>query len=251
MEPLLQLENLNAWMNDKQVLSGVNFTLFPGEIHALVGEHGAGKSALVGLLSGTATRYTGRFLLDGRLREGFTTEEARGAEIGTVHQRPRLVPTFSPLENIYLGRYRKSPLRIIEFRRMRDELQAYLEEKGIPLELKKQVRELSKQERNRVSLLKAVFFDPRILILDEISSLFNQDEIELAYRYMQDLKARGRGIIYISNNTREIFEFADRVSIIRNGTIIRSESTGQMDRITLIDLAYSFATTREELKKVI
>jgi two-component system sensor histidine kinase AtoS len=248
-EPVLTLKDISVCSHDRLTLSHFSYTLFPGEIHALVGEHGSGKTSFVRLLAGLIHRFQGELRINGRSYPSFTPKQSLQAGIGIVHQNIQLIPPFSALENIFMGRYQYSPRHIIRYRFMKQTLEAYLTDYNIDLDLKTPVESLSKQDRNKVALVRALFFSPTIAIFDEVYAEFNQDEMDLTYRCMNSLVERGGSVIYISSNMKEIFEFAHRVSIIRNGNIIKTESVAQMDKVKLIDLTYSFASTREELRQ--
>lgn len=243
------MQNVSLNHSDAASLRQLDFSLNRAEIHALVGEHGSGKSTFVRFLSGLGGKFEGRFEVFNTVYASFSTFQSRACGIGIVHQKIQLVPTLSALENIFLGRYELRGGHVIDFKRMRKDMEQYLSERNITLDIKKPIASISPQDRSKVQLLKAMYFNPKIAVFDEISSGFNQEEIELCYRFMQEMIQDKRSVIYISNNMKEIFEFADRVSIIRAGTIIQTEEIAHMDKVRLVDLTYSFASTRDELRQ--
>lgn len=246
---VLSMKNITLTGGDVPHLRNLNFSLREAEIHAIVGEHGSGKSTFVRFLSGLGGRYEGDLSIFQTPYPSFSPAQSLQCGIGIVHQKVQLVRTLSALENIFIGRYILQANHVINFKRMRRQMEEFLEERAIELDIRKPIASLSSQDRSKVQLLKAMYFNPRIAIFDEISSFFNQDEIELTYRFMQEMVQDNRSVIYISNNMKEIFEFADRVSIIRSGTIIKTEEIAKMDKVRLVDLTYSFASTRDELRK--
>lgn len=246
---VLSMQNISLDYGDHATLKNFNFSLEQGEIHALVGEHGSGKSTFVRFLSGLIGKFEGDLQIFGSDYPSFSPAQSQQCGIGIVHQKIQLVSTLSALENIFLGRYLLLPHHVISFKRMRKQIEAYLEEHGIHLDIKQPVGNLSFQDQSKVQLLKTMYFKPRIAVFDEISSSFNQEEIELAYRFMQEMVKEGRSVIYISNNMKEIFEFSNRVSIIKTGSVIQTEQIEKMDKVRLVDLTYSFASTRDELRK--
>lgn len=248
-EVVLEMHNISLSKGDYASLEQLSFSLEKGEIHALVGEHGSGKSTFVSFLSGLSGKFDGTLEIFGTTYPSFTPKLSQQCNIGIVHQKNQLVPTLSALENIFIGRYVFRPNHVIDFKRMRKQMESYLADRNIQLDLKKPVSNLSSKDQRKVQLLKAMYFDPQIAVFDEISSGFNQEEIELTYKFMQEMVEGHKSVIYISNNMREIFEFSDRVSIIRNGTIIKTEKVAQMDKVRLVDLTYSFASTRDELRR--
>lgn len=246
---MLSMQNIFLNHSDAASLRQLNFSLNSSEIHALVGEHGSGKSTFVRFLSGLGGKFEGKLEVFNTSYSSFSAFQSQSCGIGIVHQKIQLVPTLSALENIFLGRYVLRGGHVINFKHMRKEMEQYLSERNITLDIKRPITSLSSQDRSKVQLIKAMYFNPKIAVFDEISSGFNQEEIELSYRFMQEMVQDKRSVIYISNNMKEIFEFADRVSIIRAGTIIQTEEIALMDKVRLVDLTYSFASTRDELRK--
>ena len=247
--PLLELRNVSVSFDGYTILDGIDLEIREGEIHAIVGEHGAGKTTLVRLLAGVIHGFAGQLVMRGTAYESFNTDLSRKHGIGIVHQEGGLIPTFTAVENIFAGHFLVSPLRTLSSRRMAAAVSRILDRFHIELDLKTPVKDLSASDRHLVELIKAIYAEPALLVFDEISSKFNQTEIDLSFRVMQRLRHEGCGIIYISNSMKEIFEFADRVSVFKSGKVVSTEYITDIDKVRLVDITYSFATTREELRQ--
>jgi two-component system sensor histidine kinase AtoS len=230
-------------------LRGVDFDLLPGEIHALVGEHRAGKSTLVKLLSGAVWKDGGRILLEGRAVEGFTPASSMRQRIGMLYQEINIVPSLSALENIFAG---QTPVRWpgrIDRDSMVQKARRLFARLKVDINLEVPLARLSMAEQLMVELARLLSIDPEILIFDEISSKLTPLEMERVYAILFEAKRRNRSVIYISHNMDEILRFADRVSILKDGQRLGTEEIKDLNRLKLINLTYSFVLSRRELEK--
>ncbi len=247
--PILQMKNISVSYGNYTALNGVDFDLFPGEIHALVGEHRAGKSTLVKLLSGAARKDRGQILYKGREIEYFTPRTAAIThKIGILYQESHLIPTMTAVENIFTGRDLTVwgiGLRKKEMERRAKEL---FDSLGTAIELNVPLKYLAEADRHIVELVKMLSIDPDVMIFDEISSRLTPEEMENIYKLLFMFKDQGKSIIYISHNMDEIFDFADRVTILNNGYRRGTEEIKDLDRVTLLKLTYSYVLSREELQ---
>ena len=245
--PLLQMRGIQVSYGSIPALRGADFDLYAGEIHALVGAHRAGKSSLVKLLSGAVRKDAGEILFDGRRVELFTPRSAIRSGIGMVYQHLNVIPSLSAAENIFAGRLLKSGLIRLNHRRMNDEAAAIFTRMSFPVDVDIPVNRLTVAAQHMVELARVLSFDPRVLILDEVSSKLTPEEMERIYPLLLALRDQGRSVIYISHNMEEIFQFADRVTILKDGCTMDTERIQELDRIKLIKLTYSFVLSREEL----
>ncbi len=248
-DTIITLSDIEVRYGKIPALKDFNLELRRGEIHAIVGERRSGKSTIAKLFGGTAHKHAGKILLNGYPIERFTPSLSMRKGIGIIYQDTNLIPSLNAVENIFAGRLRLGFFGVLKQKRMTESVEGFLREWGLNFNLKAPVENLPKAEQYQLELTRAVFFNPEILVFDEISSKLNAEEIETAYRIILDLKNRGKSILYISNNMNEIFEFSDRVSVLKNGSIISTQEISSVDKIKLIDLTYSFASTREELRK--
>jgi two-component system sensor histidine kinase AtoS len=249
MAPILRMRGIQLAYGSLEALRGVDFELERGEIHALVGAHRAGKSSLVKLLAGAVRKQRGEILFDGRLVEYFTPRSAIRQGIGTVYQHLNLIPSLTAAENIFAGRMLRRGLAWLDHRRMSALARGLFQRLAFPLDPDTPVGRLAVAEQHMVELARVLFLDPRLLILDEVDSKLTPQEMERIYPLLQEFRAQGRSVIYISHNVDQIFEFADRVTVLKDGQRLDSRPTGELDRIKLLRLAYTFVLSREELNR--
>ncbi|KRC64874.1 ABC transporter permease [Aeromicrobium sp. Root236] len=224
-----------------RALDGVNLTLEPGSVHALLGENGAGKSTLIKILTGVHRSDGGTVSIDdesGGPRELVfaTPHDATAAGIGVVHQERNLVPAFSVAENIVL---QSLPSRrgVVDRREMREVATRCLSELDLDLDLDMPVERLSVAQMQLVEIAKALATDSRILLLDEPTSTLTSDEADRLYAVVDRLRAKGRCVVLVSHKLDEVFAIADTVTVLRDG---RSVAEGlplkELSRGQVIDL---------------
>ncbi len=246
---ILSMHNIHASYGARRALRGVDFILRAGEIHALVGEHGAGKSTLVNLLCGTVRKETGEVWFRGERLDSLTSKEAAARGIAIIPQTLSVIANFNAAENIFAGRTRRNALGIVRKAEMLREVQSLADRLGLPLSVTTPLARLSRAEQQSVELMRIVSIDPQVAIFDEVSSRFTPEEMEAIYRILFEFKAAGKGIIYISHDMDEIFRFADRVTILRGGVRTATEQIKDLDQGKLIQLANSFVLSRQELER--
>jgi two-component system, NtrC family, sensor histidine kinase AtoS len=248
-ELLVSMRDISVSYDSVQALRGVDFDVAQGEIHGLVGEHRAGKSTLVKLLSGALAKDSGTIRFKGREVQAFTPRTAIQSGIGIVYQNMNVILTIDSIENIFTGRRLVSRFGFLDegpMERRARELFAYL---GVDIDPRARLEDLTEAQQLMVEIAKALSTEPELMIFDEISSKLTPKEMEAIYRLLFDFKKRGKSVVYISHNMDEIFEFADRVTILKNGTRQGTEEIRDIDKVKLIKMAYSFAQSREELEQ--
>jgi ABC-type sugar transport system ATPase subunit len=221
-----------------QALRGVDFSADTGEVHAIVGENGAGKSTLVKILSGAVERNAGRILLDGKSVELDTPLRARSLGIRAVYQEFSLIPHLTVAENILLGQMPTRKLKWwvnwpLAFRRAEETLQ----EIGFTgINVRTPVSHLSVSHQQMVEIAKAVAGRPRTLILDEPSAVLSQQELERLFALIRMLKEQSTLILYISHRLEEVFEVADRITVLRDGELMGTVRPQETDQGQLIKM---------------
>ena len=202
-----------------RALNAVDFELREGEIHALLGENGAGKSTLIKILGGIYQPDCGTIALHGKPCSIRNPRHARSMGIGIVHQELNLFPVLSVGENVTAG---DQPavgfLRFVNRRAVREKTRSILETFDIDLDPDMPVRMLSIAQQQVVEIVHALLLDIKVLILDEPTSALTEKETEFLFSTMKRLKLRGISIIYISHRLEEVFEIADRVTVLRDGS---------------------------------
>lgn len=241
------MQNIHVRYEDVAALSGVDFDLYPGEIHALIGEHRAGKSTLVKLLSGSARKDRGTILYKGRRVDYFTPESALRSGIGTVYQETTLIPAVSAIENIYTGQMPKNRFGIVDHQKMHASVETTFRALDFKIDLHVPIHRLSPAQQHMVEFVRAILLEPGVIILDEISNKLTPAEMKLVYRKLFEARAAGTGIIYISHDLDEVLKLADRVTILRNGFRRGTEPTSHLDKYRLFQLTYSYSLDGERL----
>ncbi len=218
-----------------RALADVSLDIGSAEIHALVGENGAGKSTLVKIMTGAEKQDAGQVLVDGREAQ-LTPEKARELGIGAVYQEPSLIPAMTVLENVFLGWEQRFGLRLLDHRRMRREAAAALDNIGARIHLETEVATLSVADRQLVEIARALVLQARVLIFDEPSAVLSGVELERIFRVIKELRAHGLGILYISHRLAEIFELADRATVLKDGRVVAGRPVNELTMEDLIRL---------------
>ncbi len=224
--PLLALKSVHKSFGSNNVLEGVDFELRPGEIHALCGENGAGKSTCLGLLYGLHQPNGGSIERDGTTVRIESPSHAQSLGIGCVFQELSLAGALSVAENIYAGRApsRNGIVRWGELRRRASEL---LAEFDLKVDVSRPVDSLPISSRQVVEIAKALSLNSRVLLLDEPTSALAPDEVDALFDVLRGLTAKGIGIVYVSHHMSEIFRIADRVTVLRDGRRISTRPASE------------------------
>ena len=217
-------------------LDDVSLDVLPAEIHALVGENGAGKSTLVKIMTGAETPDAGSVFISGQEVGALTPEKARHHGVGAVYQEPSLVPTLTVLENMFLGRELRRTVGVLERNRMKRDAREALDRVGAHIRLGREVSALSVAERQLVEIARALVFNARVLIFDEPSAILSGPELERVFAVIEELRASGLGILYISHRLAEIFRLADRATVLKDGRVVASRNVEGLSTDELIRL---------------
>jgi rhamnose transport system ATP-binding protein len=216
--PLLAVAGIEKSFPGVRALSGVSFDVAPGEVHALLGENGAGKSTLIKIISGVYQPDAGAIHVDGRPLRLESPDDARRAGIATIYQELLLFRDLSVAENIFMGHAPRSHGGWLDWKAMAAKTEALLASLEITdLAPGRIVGSLSVGNRQRVEILRALSQDARLLIMDEPTAALTEYDVTRLFDLVRRLKSRGVGIIYISHRMDEIFQLADRVTVLRDG----------------------------------
>jgi rhamnose transport system ATP-binding protein len=232
-EHILELKNISKSFSGVEVLHEVSFGLRPGEVHALLGENGAGKSTLVKVITGVHHPDKGEIHLNDTPVHFSDARESRQAGIAAIYQELTLFPDLDVAENIFVGR---QPLTFggrVDWRKLYAEAGKLLDSLGVKLDLKQKARTLSIAEQQMVEIARAFSINARILIMDEPTSSLTLSEVADLFRLVRRLRTDGTAIIFISHRLEELFELADRVTVLRDGSYV---GTRLMQDITRDDL---------------
>ncbi len=234
--PVLECRGISKFFPGAIALDAVDLALYPGEVHALLGENGAGKSTLIKCLTGAYRRDGGTILLDGEEISPQSTLESQKLGIGTVYQEVNLLPNLSVAENLYLGR---QPMRrgLISQRAMLAMARDLLLEFGLSINPAEPLSSYSVAVQQVVAIARAVELSGKVLILDEPTASLDREEVDLVFSVIGKLKARGLAIVFITHFLDQVFEISDRATVLRNGRQIGTRTladTTQTDIITLM-----------------
>jgi len=240
-EALLQLRGITKRFPGVLALDGVDFALTAGEVHALVGENGAGKSTLIKIISGVHQPDAGRIDYLGTPVTFPTPRAAADRGITVIYQEVALFPDLTVLENLYVGAYPRRPLlrhsgrgRRVDWMAMRARAQDVAASLGVKLDLEAPVHRLSAAQQQLVEIARALLRDARVIIMDEPTGPLTQQDAARLFSLIRQLRSRGVGIIYISHRLEEIFEVADRLTVLRDGRRIVAMPVGETTREMLI-----------------
>ena len=231
LPPVLVLERICKTFGDFAALDGVDFELRPGEIHALLGENGAGKSSLMNIVAGIYTPDSGTVSVAGRQTVIQGPLDARRLGIGMVHQHYKLVKPFTGLENIMLataaGSYRQSKAR------MRALAAEALRKVGFEIDLDRPVETLSVPEQQRIEILKVLVAGASVIILDEPTAVLTDEEATRLFGAMQSLARQGHSVVLVTHKLREALTFADRITVMRGGKVLRTVAPSEVSETEL------------------
>lgn len=231
--PLLQLTGATVRFGADAAIDGVDFRLFPGEVHSLMGENGAGKSTLIKAITGAIPLDEGVLTLDGEVVRFASPHDAQRVGVSTVYQEIDLLPNVSVAENIMLGR---EPRRLgrIDWKEMRARAHALLADLGIDVDPASILGTHSLAVQQLVSIARAISTDVRVLVLDEPTSSLDLDEVTELFRVVRDLKQRGVAILFVSHFLDQVYELCDRVTVLRDGKFVGEYLTRELLRIDLV-----------------
>ncbi len=234
--PFLQMRGISKSFDGTQALRKVDFSASRGEVHAIVGENGAGKTTLMKILAGALRPDTGQILLAGKPVELNSPHDAFGVGIRTVYQEFSLIPHLTITENILLGQMPVRKLKWwVDWTEAHRRAEEILREIGFTgIDVRVPVSRLSVSRQQMVEIAKAVAERPSILILDEPSAVLSQEELKLLFTLIGKLKQEGALIIYISHRLDEVFEVADRITVLRDGEVMGTVVARETDEAQLI-----------------
>lgn len=233
--PLLRAAAVSKSFPGTKALDRVDLTLQAGEVHALLGENGAGKSTLIKCLTGAYRRDAGDILLDGQSINPRDTQDAQRLGIGTVYQEVNLLPNLSISENLFLGDQPKR-FGLISTRRMNAAAREVVAQYGLDIDVTRTLASYSVAVQQIVAIARAVRLSGKVLILDEPTASLDAHEVEVLFDAIRSLKERGLGIVFISHFLDQVFRISDRITVLRNGRLVGSENTADIDRLKLVNM---------------
>lgn len=231
--PLLTLRGIGKTFPGVTALDGVDFTVRAGEIHALLGENGAGKSTLIKVLTGVHPADTGDIRLAGDLIRPGSPKEAESCGISTVYQEVNLVPSLSVAENLCLGR-QPGRFGFINWAAQRRHARVALARLGLELDVDAELGSLSVALQQMVAIARALDLKARLLILDEPTASLDEQEVADLFAIMRRLRGEGLGIVFVTHFLDQVYAVCDRITVLRNGTLVGEFTTTELPRLALV-----------------
>lgn len=231
--PVLSMRNIAKAFGKFYALKGVDLTVWPGEIHALMGENGAGKSTLMKILAGAYTATSGEILIDGRPHAIKGPKDALAAGITLIYQEMQLAPNLTVAENIFLG----SELArggLVQRKEMINQAQAVIDRLGAQFKASDRVMTLTIAEQQQVEIARALHRNSRVLVMDEPTAALSSRETQRLFELILRLRDEGMAIIYISHRMAEVYELSDRVSVLRDGQYVGSLTRDNLNASELV-----------------
>ncbi len=233
MHPVLSLRGISKSFPGVKALSGVQLDLYPGQVTALVGENGAGKSTIVKVLTGIYQPDAGTITVNGTETRFPTAEAAAAAGVTAIHQETVLFDELTVAENIWLGHAPRSRFGLIDWKAMREGARRLLSTIGADLDPDLKLRDLGIASKHLVAIARALSIDARVVIMDEPTASLSHKEIHELYDLVEKLKAQGKAILFISHKFDEIFRIADRYTVFRDGALV---GEGKVSEVTPAEL---------------
>ncbi|KJS50566.1 sugar ABC transporter ATP-binding protein [Desulfosporosinus sp. BICA1-9] len=233
---VLEMKNINKSFLSVKALINVDFSLFKGEIHGVIGENGAGKSTLMKILSGLYKPDSGEIFADGLKIAFRSPKQALDWGVGMVFQETIMAPELSVCENIFLGNeiLFDKPFHYLNVRKMYEKSKSLLEELNIKINPSEKVANLSLVQKQFIQFARILLYNPKVIILDEPTASLTEVEIDLLFNYVRKLKENGVSIIYITHRLEEIKRISDRVTVFKDGKVVNTDYIDKMETSSLI-----------------
>jgi rhamnose transport system ATP-binding protein len=234
-EQILELRHISKSFPGVKALDDVHFELMPGEIHALMGENGAGKSTFIKIITGVYRPDNGDFLIDGKAVTISGPPDAQALGIAAIYQHVTCFPDLSAAENIFMGHEKvRSPIKHIDWRTMNRQAAELLEQLDASFDSRAVMGSLSVAQQQIVEIAKALSANARIIIMDEPTAPLSNRECEDLYRITLGLKQKGVSVIFISHRFEDMYRLADRVTVLRDGKYINTWNIKDVDDHTMV-----------------
>ena len=232
---LVRMSGVDKRFGSVQVLQDVGLEILAGEVHVLAGENGAGKSTLIKILAGVHTDFEGTIEIDGQPVRPDSPLAANALGVAVIYQELSLVPSMSVADNIFLGRPRTNRVGLVDDRSQASEASRLLGQLGVELDVSDHVEQLPIGAQQLIEIAKALSYDAKVIVMDEPTSALSAPEVERLFALIEQLKARGCGIVYITHKMEEIERIADRITVLRDGRLVGSAPAAQLPPAKLVE----------------
>lgn len=218
------MENIHKAFGTNQVLTGVDFDLLDGEVHALMGENGAGKSTMMNVLTGLHARDNGKITIDGEEIYFKNPKEAEQNGVTFIHQELNIWPDMTVLENLFIGKERKNSFGFLKTAEMKALSKKQFDRLAVSIPLDKEAGSCSVGEQQMIEIAKALMTEAKVIIMDEPTAALTEREINKLFDVITSLKKEGVSIVYISHRMEEIFSISDRITVMRDGKTVDTKA---------------------------
>lgn len=230
---LLQMKSIVKEFPGVKALKNVDFNLYSGEVHTLMGENGAGKSTLIKILTGIYQKDSGEIIFDGNVVSFATTLEAQKKGISTVYQELNMIPYLTVGENIFLGRYPKKKTGI-DWNALHENAQRELDDMGLEIDSRRSLDSYGTASWQMVSIVRAISLSCKVVVLDEPTSSLDTNEVKTLFTIVDKLKKKGIGIIFISHRLDEVYAISDRITVLKDGAFEGTYYPGELTQLQLV-----------------
>ncbi len=231
---LVSLQQVSKAYGGVRALHGVDLDIGAGEVHALCGENGAGKSTLIKILGGVIRPDEGKVLVGGELQGRGSVRLAELSGVSVIHQESVAFPHLNAVDNLFVGRELKNRVGLLDRRRMRAQTTEILEQLGERLDVDCPVERFPLAQRQMIAIARALLHNCRLLIMDEPTASLSGRETRVLFQQIERLRREGVSVLYVSHRLHEVFELADRVTVLRDGEKVATEDCSALDEDTLI-----------------
>ena len=228
--PIVALHKLCKSFEGVQALKNIDFSIYPGEIHCLAGENGSGKSTLIKVISGVHSPDSGTIEFGTEKVRKISPREAIAHGIQVIYQDFSIFPNLTVAENLALNAQIASGKKIVKPREIRQVAREALERIGITLDIDARVSELSVADKQLIAIARALVSDAKLIIMDEATTALTRNEVKTLFKLILDLKHRGIAILFVSHKLEEVFEIAEKFTILRSGEKIITCQSKELDR---------------------
>lgn len=244
--PLVEMRNISKHFAGLQALTDASLDLYPGEVVGVLGHNGAGKSTLMKILAGAQTASSGDILIDGKIARIQNPNDSRSYGIETIYQELALCGNLDAAANLFMGR-EKHKWGFLQRRAMKEETAAALSKLNIRIKsLDMDVEMMSGGQRQSISIGRAVHFDAKIIIMDEPTAALGMEESKKVVELIQDLKSHGIGILWISHDIHDVYNFTDRIVIFHGGKNVVTARTKDYSQDEIVSMIISGRPVQKE-----
>jgi rhamnose transport system ATP-binding protein len=232
---ILEMRDAKKAFGGVQALDGASLTLYPGEIHALLGENGAGKSTLLKALAGVHKIDSGSITLNGKTFEQGSTRRAREQGIAVIYQEPSLFPDLTLAENVFVGRQLQTGFAV-NWKAMEQEANKLFQQLGVKLDATSSARGLSIADQQIVEIAKALSTKATVIVMDEPTAALSSKEVDRLFQVARNLEAQKCAVVFVSHRLDEVFALCSRITVMRDGATVGSAPTREMSEQSVIKL---------------